>query len=68
MPPTDLLERERVADVRFGIYLTVREMELAARALERGGPPPDIASPPTLAQRTLAARLREKAHQVRSLS
>jgi hypothetical protein len=68
MPPIDLLERERAADVRFGVYLTVREMELAARALERGGPPIDVTAPPTLAQRTLAARLREKAHQIRSLS
>jgi hypothetical protein len=60
MPPTaDLVARERVADVRFGVYLTVREMELAARALGRSR---------TLSARTLAQRLSDKAHQLRGLT
>lgn len=60
LPPTveaALLERERQSDVRWGVYLTVREMELAARAVERTD---------TVAARSLADRLRQKAHHIRA--
>jgi hypothetical protein len=56
-PPADVLERERRNEVRWGVYLTVREMELAARALERSR---------ALSARTLARRLQDRAHRIRS--
>jgi hypothetical protein len=58
MTPAELVERDRAADARFGVYLTVREMEVAARALERRN---------GLTARTLAERFREKAHWIRSV-
>lgn len=60
LPPTiesQLVERERQSDIRWGVYLTVREMERAARA---------VAHSNTLADQALAQRLHNKAHHIRA--